>query len=277
MRRRLCFGNRQIKLVKLYGLSYDEILNYNKNGDPYWVSLSITPIFDDNGVVKNFISVQANITKVKQMALDFTRKLTAIDTSLVLLDIHSDGKLKTSSDLLEDKLPEGASQQMFVDQVFADLTSEQQETLKSAGNIKLQINFKHADHLIALDAGICALKNFKNEITQYVLFGIDITSRRIAVNQTRESMQGVLSVSQTISNIIGTINGISEQTNLLALNAAIEAARAGEVGRGFAVVADEVRNLASHSRDASDEIDKLVKDTVKRIDDLAGMLSKIDE
>ena len=128
-----------------------------------------------------------------------------------------------------------------------------------------------------MDAGICALKNFKNETTQYVLFGIDITARRIAVNQTQESMKGVLNVSQTISNIIGTINGISEQTNLLALNAAIEAARAGDVGRGFAVVADEVRSLASHSRQASDEIDKLVKDTVSRIDDLAVMLGKIDQ
>jgi methyl-accepting chemotaxis protein len=63
----------------------------------------------------------------------------------------------------------------------------------------------------------------------------------------------------------------------LALNAAIEAARAGEVGRGFAVVADEVRSLASHSRQASDEIDKLVKDTVTRIDELAVMLGKIDQ
>ena len=67
------------------------------------------------------------------------------------------------------------------------------------------------------------------------------------------------------------------KANLLALNAAIEAARAGEVGRGFAVVADEVRSLASHSRQASDEIDKLVKDTVTRIDELAVMLGKIDQ
>lgn len=256
---------------------YDEILNYTKSGEPYWISLSITPILNQQGGVKNYISVQANITEVKQMALDFTRKINAIDNSLVLLDIDVGGQLKTSSDLLADKLGSRASQQAFVDHVLRSLTAEQKDELQGSGNIELQINFGQGDFLLSLDAGICALKNFKNEITQYVLFGIDITARRIAVNQTQEAMKGVLGVSKTISNIIGTINGISEQTNLLALNAAIEAARAGEVGRGFAVVADEVRSLASHSRQASDEIDKLVKDTVTRIDDLAVMLGKIDQ
>ena len=256
---------------------YDEILNYTKSGEPYWVSLSITPILNEKGEVKNYISVQANITEVKQMALDFTRKINAINNSLVLLDIDKDGQLKTPSDLLAAKLGSSATQQAFVDHVLRELSAEHKAELQDSGNIKLQINFGQGDFMLSLDAGICALKNFKNEITQYVLFGIDITARRIAVNQTQESMKGVLNVSQTISNIIGTINGISEQTNLLALNAAIEAARAGEVGRGFAVVADEVRSLASHSRQASDEIDKLVKDTVTRIDELAVMLGKIDQ
>ena len=83
--------------------------------------------------------------------------------------------------------------------------------------------------------------------------------------------------SGEIGGVLEVIQSIAGQTNLLALNAAIEAARAGDVGRGFAVVADEVRSLASHSRQASDEIDKLVKDTVSRIDDLAVMLGKIDQ
>ena len=48
------------------------------------------------------------------------------------------------------------------------------------------------------------------------------------------------------------------------------------MGRGFAVVADEVRKLAGDSRESSNEIDELVKQTVSKIEELAQMIAKID-
>lgn len=116
-----------------------------------------------------------------------------------------------------------------------------------------------------------------------------------------DTNQAVLDIGEKVDGI----TSISSQTNLLALNASIEAARAGESGRGFAVVAEEIGKLASDSaqmadgirdvmkileknshtaiskseevREVSDNVSKVLKDTVEIINSLvAGVSSTVD-
>ncbi|MCS7086079.1 MAG: ATP-binding protein, partial [Bacteroidia bacterium] len=43
----------------------EEILNYTKYGKPYWITLSISPVFDDAGALVNFIAVESDVTERK--------------------------------------------------------------------------------------------------------------------------------------------------------------------------------------------------------------------
>ena len=56
-----------------------EILNYHKEGYPYWLSLQINPIFDSQGDLVQFIAIESDITERKQaeVALAEQLRLTA--------------------------------------------------------------------------------------------------------------------------------------------------------------------------------------------------------
>jgi len=83
-----------------------------------------------------------------------------------------------------------------------------------------------------------------------------------SIEAMRSSTQTLNDASKEITEVTTFIAGVADKTNLLALNAAIEAARAGEAGRGFAVVADEVRNLALETKEATDNISRIIKQLV---------------
>lgn len=82
----------------------------------------------------------------------------------------------------------------------------------------------------------------------------------IATKQASRNIELLAKKSDSIGNIIKSIEAIAEQTNLLALNAAIEASRAGEAGKGFAVVAEEVRNLSEQTSNFTQEISEMINE-----------------
>ncbi len=78
---------------------YEEILNYSKTGQIYWISLVINPIKDDDGVVQKFVSIQAEITATKKIALDNLSKLQSISRTNAVIEFSMDGKILEANDL----------------------------------------------------------------------------------------------------------------------------------------------------------------------------------
>jgi len=82
---------------------------------------------------------------------------------------------------------------------------------------------------------------------------------REQIQETAKRIKRLGDSSQEIGKSVELIDDIADQTNILALNAAMQAAMAGDAGRGFAVVADEVQRLAEDSRNATKQIEILVR------------------
>ncbi len=78
-----------------------------------------------------------------------------------------------------------------------------------------------------------------------------------------ESIVRLSEQSQSIGEIITSVNDLSDQSNLLAVNASIEATKAGEQGIGFTVVAQEVKSLAVQSKQATAKVRTILNDIQK--------------
>ncbi|MEK4437572.1 methyl-accepting chemotaxis protein [Paenibacillus sp. FSL K6-2862] len=119
-----------------------------------------------------------------------------------------------------------------------------------------------------------AVKRKADEITNAFENNHEVVDKLIAVNNQNEIEVGNISKitvqlaesSTGIHQITGTIAEIANQTKLLALNASIEAARAGDQGRGFAVVASEIRKLAEQTTAQSEDIKRIVMQTIEHVE-----------
>ncbi len=68
-----------------------ELLNYSKQGQPYWLELDIVPVTDEQGQLTHWVSVERDITERKKAAQDIYRlayfdALTGLPNRRMLLD-----------------------------------------------------------------------------------------------------------------------------------------------------------------------------------------------
>lgn len=86
----------------------EELLNYSRSGEPYWVTVYLTPVHDAAGRLERFISVQADITerrRVERMKTEFVSTVShELRTPLTVIS----GALRLLTGGVAGALPEQA-------------------------------------------------------------------------------------------------------------------------------------------------------------------------
>lgn len=95
----------RIRMGLAAGLSFsEEILNYRKDGSPFWVTLQISPVFDQAGVVTRFIGIGSDVSErhaaemaLRNGALSLRTLIAALPILLLATDVHGHVSLAEGS------------------------------------------------------------------------------------------------------------------------------------------------------------------------------------
>ena len=237
---------------------YEEILNYRRDGSPYWTSMVINPVHDSAGQVIKYVGVMSNITDSKSQAMDDHVRLQAIGRTSLVAEWSLSGECLQANPLLRQQLgpPMG---ELGLAPLHALLSDTDWKTLLQGGDVLARISIPLADDgMLRLAAAFSLLYDVEHRPRMIVMYAQDVTEQDAAVDD-------MVMLTRRVEHIAADIRQVAMQTHMLSLNAAIEAAHAGDGGRGFAVLAAEIRRLAQQSKTSASEIGQLLSEANRRL------------
>ncbi|WP_375559381.1 PAS domain-containing protein [Bernardetia sp. OM2101] len=133
-----------------------EVLNYDKQGNEYWLELNITPVIDKlSGEITQFIGIETDVTKRKKDEEDLKRlSVVASETSNAVVITDAQGYIT------------------WVNEGFLKVTEYSlTEVIGKKPGALLQGKDTNYDHVLAIREGLKSHKPFTQEILNYTKYG----------------------------------------------------------------------------------------------------------
>lgn len=265
--------------IKAHKPLYTEILNYHKNGDSYWVSLAINPVFDKEGKIERFISIQSNVTATKEKALDLSMQIDAISKSQAVIDFNMDGTIisanKNFLDMMDYTMDEIRSKHhsMFVDPAYVNSADYRQfwENLNRAQARTAEFKrIAKGGREVYIQASYNPILDLTGKPCKVVKYAIDITAAATARIENERGMNEAVNVLQGVSE--GNLTQIMEGEYLGAYKPIKEAINA-TVARLKGMVL-QIKQSAQSMNEASSKISTGSGDLSQRTEQQASSLEE---
>ncbi|WP_322513265.1 PAS domain S-box protein, partial [Chloroflexus sp.] len=207
-----------------------EIINYTKQGRPYWLALDISPVYDDQRNLVRFIAIESDITHQKEMermlraALKESRDvMNALDQSAIISIADPEGRILEVNERFcaitgyrPDELI-GRDHRIFKSGVhppefFADLW----QTIRAGQIWRNEICNRAKDgRLFWVDTTIVPFIGEDGQPERYLSVRFDITARKKSEEELRASETRYRSVITAMSEGIVVMNksGVIETCN----------------------------------------------------------------
>ncbi|WMN07102.1 PAS domain S-box protein [Marivirga arenosa] len=202
------------QLLKEQKPIYEEILNYDKSGNSYWVSLAINPVKDENAELKNYIAIQADITHTKKSALDAKYKLEAIGRSNAVMEFDTNGIIlevnQNYLDIIGYDRHEliGKHHEIMVDKSTSESTNYKNLWEKLAKGEFVTGEFKRytkSGEKVILKGVFNPIFDINGKAIKIVKFATDITQeKKLAKDNERQQVE-LLNHMEAIDKTIGSL------------------------------------------------------------------------
>lgn len=202
---------------------YTEILNYHKNGDTYWVSLAINPIFNKQGQIEKFISIQSNVSAIKERAIIDASQIEAVGRSQAIIEFTMDGHVVTANknfcDCLGYSLDEivGRHHRLFVDPAEVNspaYTAFWEKLRRGEYDSRVYKRIAKSGRVVWIQATYNAILDTVGRPCKVIKFATEVTNIIETGGMAEQGVANAQSVAAAVEEMTASISEISKNMQL---------------------------------------------------------------